>query len=93
LNLDETPVITFNDDFGNQFPIHDRKDIETMQIAKKESIPYGTDLDELASRVDMYGDGSEDLMSVIVEANVIKFAENNFEMTNIKEVDIPVIGE
>lgn len=46
-------------------------------------------IDEIASRRDIYGDGAEDQSYKIIDFNIVKLYENNFDLSKLKELEIP----
>ena len=83
--------IVYTDKNGTNYTVKDRREIpeyETGLIIKNEKNLF---LDELASRPEYFGDNSEDLMYVIVDHNVEKITENNFNLSMLKEIKIPIL--
>jgi hypothetical protein len=86
------PTISFTDANGNTWPVKDIRPITSF--AKGQTIPYeqGTRIDELACRPQYYGKNQEGLSWAIFEANIVPLTEQNFDLTNIRTLIIPVIG-
>ena len=83
-------IIIFTDKNGNSFPVKDIRPIPSNPIALSVVITNETDIDEVASRSDIYGDLAEDQTSRIFDANIIKLTENNFDVSKLSELKIPV---
>jgi hypothetical protein len=65
--------------------IPDYKTLVNHQYLQKEFF------DEIIIRKEYYGDGNENLSYSIIEANKETIVENNFDMSNIKNIIIPVV--
>lgn len=87
----EVPVITFTDINGNQFPVHEIREFPTYQTAVIFDLKKGMMLDEIISRENLYGDGSEDFTYVLFDHNKEKLTENNFVLSKLKKLNIPTI--
>lgn len=93
MNFDRVEILSFNDERGVQFPVRDIKPIDEYETGIIVEIPRGSFVDEVISRQQYYGNGTEDLSYQIVEHNKVKFAEANFDMSKIRKIDIPIIKE
>lgn len=91
--FDDVAIISFNDELGNTFPVRDKKDIGTYQTATIIDNIQGSMLDDIASRQEIYGDGSEDLSYILFEANIIDIVENDFDEGKLKKLIIPIIQD
>jgi len=83
-------TISFTDKDGNTFPV---KDIRPIPVeATSLSIPpnSATMLDEVASRSQVYGDLGEDQTYRIFDANTTLLLENNFNVSKLAEIKIPL---
>ena len=86
-------TITFTDKDGIEYPVKDLRPIsefETGVVIKPEKDLL---VDDLVSRREYYGDNAEDISYVIVDHNVEKFVENDFEISKVKDLRIPIIQE
>jgi hypothetical protein len=92
LTLDQVGIISFNDENGVTYPVRDKKDIDTWQTGLTIDIHQGEDIDEIASRQEYFGNGSEDLSYAIIEANIESMVEQGFDVGKLKKIIIPVIG-
>jgi hypothetical protein len=91
LTFDQVDIISFNDQQGNNFSVRDRKDIEKFETIQTIETAEGMDLDEVISRIENFGDGSEDLSAQVVDHNIVKLAESNFDLAKIKKLNLPTI--
>jgi hypothetical protein len=47
--------------------------------------------DEIMTRREYYGDGNENMAYAMTEANKTVIVENNFDLSNVRELIIPVV--
>ena len=83
--------IVFENQDGIKFTIKDIRDFTVFEnglIVKNEQ---GLFIDELISRREYFGNNSEDLVWAIADHNAEKLVENNFNVSKIKNIKIPVI--
>ena len=90
--FDDVDIISFNDENGVTYPIRDKKDIDTWATGVIIDVHQGNDLDEIATRPEYFGEGSEDMSYAIVEANAVAMAEQEFNIGSMKKMIIPIIG-
>lgn len=91
MTFDNVAIITYNDENGNLYPVRDIKPIGTYQTGIIVDVPRKTDMDEIVSRKEYYGDNTEDLSYLVVEQNVVKLVEANFDLGAVKKIDIPIV--
>lgn len=87
------PVVTFKTIGGISVQVRDRRPISVFDTAFSIPLLDKDDLDEVASRPDVFGDEGEALAYAIVDNNAVKFIEGGFERSKIRSVDIPVVDE
>jgi hypothetical protein len=87
------PTVTFTAINGVSYQVKDRRPISVFDTAFEIDLNANDDLDEVASRPDIYGDNAEGLAYAIVDNNIVKFVETNFDVTKIKRVAIPIVDE
>lgn len=84
------PTISFTDVNNKQYLIKDMREYPaytsnaTLQLNAKDM------LDEIASRPEVYGDGGEVLSYKLAEANIVALMDNNFDLSKLKRIVIPV---
>ena len=83
-------TVSFNDKNGRIVPVKDIRPIPDNQINFEIKSKDLDTLDEVSSRSDIYGPGSEDQSYKIFDANIIKLFESNFDLTKIRRLKIPV---
>lgn len=83
-------TISFNDKNGRVVPVKDIRPITKDQVNFEIKSKDLDSLDEIASRSDIYGEGSEDQSYKIFDANIIKLFESGFDLTKIRRLKIPV---
>ena len=82
-------AVSFRDKNGNTFPVKLQRPIETQEYAFTQPIPTATQLDEVASRINVFGDNGETQSWRIFDLNIIVLTEAGFDMTKIRELKIP----
>jgi len=87
--LQDTPEFTFIDIDGESHSLKEMRDIPVYTQSVVVNVNNGDMIDEIASRPEVYGEGSEDLSYKIFEANIITLFENDFSLTNIKKLLAP----
>lgn len=83
-------TVSFNDTNGRVVPIKDIRPIPVQQINFEIVTKEFDTLDEIASRKEIYDEGSEDLSYKIFDANIIELFEAEFDMAKIRRLKIPV---
>ena len=86
------PNITFTDDKGKSYSIKDMKDYteNSYQTWFDYELQNEEQIDEIASRKSVYGEGSESEFYRIMEHNMIALFDNMFDMSRIKTLKIPL---
>ena len=84
-------TVSFTDINGNDFPVKDIREFQTLQIGVQIKSETGVQLDEVMSRKDIYGNDAEDLAFALFDANRVKITESDFILSKIKRLDVPVI--
>lgn len=93
MRFDNVDIISFNDEGGNIFPVRDIKEIEEYQSGMDLDLVEGSDMDEIVSRPDVYGDDAEDLSYQAIEHNIVAIADARFDLDNLKKINIPIVSE
>lgn len=83
-------TVSFNDRSGRVTPVKDIRPIPEQQINFEVVIKESDLLDEIASREEIYGSGSEDLSYKIFDANIVELFESGFDISKIRRLKIPV---
>ena len=83
-------TVSFTDKNGNSFPVKDIRPIPSNPVALSIPITNETDIDEVSSRADIYGDLAEDQTYRIFDANIVNLTESNFDVNSLPELKIPV---
>ena len=83
-------TISFTDANGRTVPIKDTRPISDDQINFEIPIVKGTLLDEVASREEVFGTGSEDQSFRIFDANIAAIFDAQFNLDNVRRLKIPV---
>lgn len=76
--------------YGKDYAIKDMKDIEEYTNFINLDINNESTLDEICVRPDVYGENTEDYSYKLFEANVVALMDNDFDMTKIKSLRIPL---
>lgn len=83
-------TISFTNKNGVTVPIKDKRPIPNDQISFEVGINTDADLDEVASRSDVFGEDFEDQAYRIFDANIVEIVENNYDLSKIRKLKIPV---
>jgi hypothetical protein len=83
-------LITFTNQNGTSTLVYDMRLIPSEAVAKTVDFKGFNELDEIASRKDIYGDFGESQTYRIFEANVKEITDAKFDMTKIRSVKIPL---
>jgi hypothetical protein len=86
----EIDTITYTDKNGKQIPIKDIRPIKPLALSTSVNVKENDLLDDLASRENVYGEFGELLSWRIFDLNIVKLTENNFNMSKIKKLNVPV---
>lgn len=81
--------IVFTDINGNETTIKDMREYEDQIIIASFNILDSRFIDEIATRQEFYGEASEFEAYKIVDQNIIKLFESDFDLTKLKKLDIP----
>ena len=85
------PTINFVDINGINYAVKDIRPFDTYTIGLTKTIEADIDIDELISRKDIYGDNTESLTYMVMDANAEVLCENNYNLTKVKSLSIPVL--
>jgi len=83
-------TITFIDQNGNRYPVKDIRIIPTYAHIFTIKKQPNNDIDEIATRPDVYGPLTEGDSFKIWDHNIVKFAEARYDVMEITEVRIPL---
>lgn len=81
--------IIFTNVNGNEMKIKDIREIPNVSIKFVISMAAGDELDEIASRQEVFRDNGEVLSYRLFDANVLEIVENDFTL-NFPKIKIPV---
>ena len=84
------PTISFTDSYGRTHAIKDMREYPTYTTMMMLDTKATDQIDEIATRQDVYGDGAEGDTYKIHEANIEKLFEEKWDMSKIKQLRIPV---
>ena len=84
-------TLAFNDTNGNEYSIKDIRPLTDLETGLIVTMEHGIFIDELSSRPAIYGDNAEDLSYLIVDHNAEKLVENDFDLSKLKKINIPII--
>lgn len=87
----EIPSISYTNFDGKKYAVKLRRDIPTYDDFVNLEISGDEKIDEIASRNNVYGQFMETNSYAIFEANIIKLTENNFDLSKIRSLMIPVV--
>lgn len=81
-------TVSFTDKNGNAVPVKDKRPISKDPISFDLDIKNGDLLDDIASRVDVYGKDGEDQSYKIFDANIIKIVEAKYNLNKLRKIGI-----
>jgi hypothetical protein len=93
LRYNNIETVTFTDPDGNKIAVKDTRPIQQLQTGVALKVEQGMELDEIMSRKEYYGDGSEDLAYALFDHNIIKLVEAKFDISKLKELNVPIVED
>lgn len=87
----EVPTTTFEAVDGKSYPIKVFREIPEYPQFVELVVSGDEKIDEIASRENIYGEAMEINSYAVFEANVIKLVENNFDISKMNKLKIPVL--
>jgi len=82
--------ITVFEYYNKEYPIKDIKDIPEYSNFINLDVSTESTIDEICVRNDVYGENSEDQSYQIFESNIVVLTDNNFSLSKIKSLRIPL---
>lgn len=89
--MNETDNVSFTWIDGYIYNIKDVKEYPAYDNFVKLKLNQNENLDEIASRTNVYGADAESYAYLIFECNREKIVENNFDLNKLHEIKIPVV--
>jgi hypothetical protein len=86
----DTEIISFTNIYGDSYAVRDMREYPAYVLFDTTGLIKGNRLDEIATRQRYYGDGAEGETYKLVEFNIEELFENNFDLSKLKTVKIPV---
>jgi hypothetical protein len=83
-------TLSFTASNGLTYPVKDIRPIESTNNKIELIVTEEMALDEVASRNSIFGEFTESEAYKIFDANVIKLMENNFDLTKLKKISVPL---
>lgn len=84
------PTVIFTDKDGKSYPIKDIRPIPKEETAFTIDLKEGDDIDDIATRPNVYGDGAEGMAYRIWDANIVQMYEADFDTAKMKTLRIPL---
>lgn len=84
-------TISFTDSNGRTVNIKDMREYEDQQTLKIIKTKKNDKIDEIASRQDIYGNDGEIESYRIVDYNIVKLHDVEFDMAKIETLEIPTL--
>ena len=82
--------IVFTDKYGTSYTIKSMREYPVYQHWQQVNITSKDDMDEIASRKEIYGEEAENLYYMIAEFNMPILFDSRFDTTNIRTLNIPL---
>jgi len=87
-------TITFTTKDGQKIPLKNFREIPIYNTSQTiNDLPEKVELDEIATREEVFGNEAEFLAYFIFDHNIEKIMESKFDLSNLKEIKIPVTEE
>lgn len=83
-------TVSFTNKQGITAPIKEKRPIPKEEISSVISIYENAELDEIATRSEVYGEDSEDQSYRIFDANIIEIVENGYDLSKIRKLKVPL---
>lgn len=83
-------TISFTTQEGNTYAVKDRREYPSYQKMDSVSVTSDDFIDEIASRYNVYGYDGEDQSFKIVDFNISKLFDNDFNLGKLENLDIPL---
>lgn len=83
-------TVSFTDKNGNTYPVKERRPIEQTNTAYELNIVQGDEIDELISRISVFGDLAEYRSYQLVDANIVELKENKFDLDTLRKLRVPL---
>jgi hypothetical protein len=80
----------FTDTTGRTLTVKEIREVPAYQVGFSMNKPGDVDLDELASRTYVYGDGGERDTYKLFEANMAAILDARFDMSRVLKLAIPI---
>lgn len=87
INID---TVSFTNKNDITVPVKEIRPIPTEPILFELKISSDAELDEIASRSDVYGEDFEDHAFRIFDANIVSIVENGYDLSKIRKLGIPL---
>ena len=84
----DSVVFTTKDDIS--VTIKDMREYPSYQTLLQMTITEEDQIDEIATRRDIYGDDAEGEAFKITDHNIIKLFENDFDLDKLKSLKVPI---
>lgn len=92
MRYSSVPDLSFTDVNGKSFNVKDIRPITKFEQGISVDYQQGAIVSEIITRPEYYGKNTEDLTWAVVDANIEILVENNFDLTKIRSLFLPVIG-
>lgn len=83
-------TVSFTNKNGITVPVKEIRPIPEEPILFELKISNDAELDEIASRSDVYGEDFEDQAFRIFDANIVAIVENGYDLSKIRKLGIPL---
>jgi hypothetical protein len=93
MRFNNISTVVFTDLNGNKFPIKDIRPVEVFQTAFTLKLEKAMYIDEIVSRDSIFGKNTEEMSYAVVDHNIADIVEAGFDLTKLKSIKIPVLGD
>lgn len=89
MRYNDVPTIEFIDVDGRKYAVKDIRPIEELTTAIVINVTDGMMLDEVASRDGVFGEDQEGQTYKLLDHNVVKLTEQDFDLSKLAKIRIP----
>lgn len=90
MRYEQIDNISFTNRDNKTIEIKDIREYPSYEILSSLKISSEDKFDEIASRPEIYGEDSEDESYKIVDFNIVKLFDNDFDLSKIQRIDLPI---
>jgi len=90
MRYEQIDSVSFTNRNNKTVEIKDMREYPVYEILSSLKIVSEDKFDEIASRPEVYGNDAEDESYKITDFNIIKLFDNDFDLSKIQRINLPV---